>query len=925
MLESVRLSAQAQVLCNLMEKYGVKCEVLRLSGNQFGNDGLRCVAKYLASSCKAPVLELLLTKNRFNMEGLAWLLGCLAMHPAYPVWDSMSFRYVPIWLRVENSKVQEEASHLSAVCESLSISICPGERIDDSSCAPRKCLKVGCSEDLKHNCVAHMVGTSWKAGQATWPLPAAHAKSFFEAPGKSAPRAPPTGAEEPLRQEPRIVYEDADLAVVFKPCGWSSHPHPEGVDPSWAQLGPLHRRRQVARLMLQADGAPLQGWILLQFGSDPMSEACRDQSLDRGIVHRLDTDASGPLLIGKTMKGFEHARKQILLGLLKDYVVLVHGCPSADRGECHASLDTSGFEDTGIVRADPKGQPSITLWEVLVQYESDGEKYSLVHCRMATLRTHQLRVHMQYLGHPVVGDTLYGGSLPAFCRSSTSRAELALSAALCRQIQTIELSHGDFSCATGSLMADDSSDLLEGLHSLDITACKEHIRHLQARRERRRELVERLQEKLKALNNELAARKEEADRCKKDLLEEQAKNRRLAETRRGQKAGKEAGSDKWPAFFAPTGLMKVPGCPAWLRRDALLRGGTLEILLLIFLSLTALARMRPYTDFGGFATCDSLGCVRGAAMEAVGVHSAGGMGLAGSILSQEASETMLLAGLKVGAPFDSPSPKAGLRWSVVVLLHANRTASSGEPIAAIFHLSDCAALVMEDWSPDVPAYALAWTCGTTRNHKALWQEFLAHEALTDQTLQEQFLILHKIGPPPAYLRTLLGTCVDNLLSLWENFVLFQHEKTGSGTVLQAQAQLFNSTDCNLEAWQSECTLQLKMLPTCPADLSVLQVGLHERRAELVLQADSAAGTLQLVMKGHTWPWRSHLNSWMSGYVSADGQPSQKGDGSFMRWTAPFAAAELGPWLKTLHNTHLQLTVMGSVEAAVMEQLHACPF
>ena len=174
-------------------------------------------------------------------------------------------------------------------------------------------------------------------------------------------------------------------------------------------------------------------------------------------------------------------------------------------------------------------------------------------------------------------------------------------------------------------------------------------------------------------------------------------------------------------------------------------------------------------------------------------------------------------------------------WSVPC-----RTASSGEPIAAIFHLSDCAALVMEDWSPDVPAYALAWTCGTTRNHKALWQEFLAHEALTDQTLQEQFLILHKIGPPPAYLRTLLGTCVDNLLSLWENFVLFQHEKTGSGTVLQAQAQLFNSTDCNLEAWQSECTLQLKMLPTCPADLSVLQVGLHERRAELVLQADSAA-------------------------------------------------------------------------------------
>eukprot|EP00439_Symbiodinium_sp_Y106_P050247 s4204_g6.t1 len=81
-------------------------------------------------------------------------------------------------------------------------------------------------------------------------------------------------------------------------------------------------------------------------------------------------------------------------------------------------------------------------------------------------------------------------------------------------------------------MADDSSDLLDALHSLDITACKDLIRQLQARRERRRELVERLQEKLKALNNELAARKEEADRCKQDLLDEQAKNRRQAEKRR---------------------------------------------------------------------------------------------------------------------------------------------------------------------------------------------------------------------------------------------------------------------------------------------------------------------------------------------------------------------------------------------------------
>lgn len=251
-------------------------------------------------------------------------------------------------------------------------------------------------------------------------------------------------------------------------------------------------------------------------------------------------------------------------------------------------------------------------------------------------------------------------------------------------------------------------------------------------------------------------------------------------------------------------------------------------------------------------------------------------------------------------------------------------ASSAEIIAAIFHLTDCAALVMEDWSPDASAYALAWTGGTTRNHKGLWQEFLAHEALTDQTLQDQFLVLHKIGPPPGYLRTLLGSqCIDNLLALWENFLNYQREKTNSTALVRVQ--ICNTTDADLQGWMNETTLELTILSTCPSELSVLQVGLRERRAELVLQADSTTGTLQLVMKGHTWPWRSHLNGWMSGYVSVDGQPSQKGDGSFMRWTSPFVPADLASWLNTLHNTHLQLTITGSMEAAVMEQLHACRY
>jgi len=242
------------------------------------------------------------------------------------------------------------------------------------------------------------------------PSPAAHARPLFGAPGRAAPKAPPSGVESPLRDEPRVVYEDDDLAVVLKPAGWSCLPNPKGVSASWSKLKPLARRRVVADLMLQEEAPALQAWLLLQFGADPNCDASRDQDCDRGLAHRLDVDTSGPLLVGKTSKGFEHARKQVVAGVLKDYVALVHGTFSTDRGECRIPVDTSPFAETRRVRVDPEGQPACTVWEALLEYEApeSGEHYTLVHCRMVTLRTHQLRAHMQHLGHPVVGDELYG-------------------------------------------------------------------------------------------------------------------------------------------------------------------------------------------------------------------------------------------------------------------------------------------------------------------------------------------------------------------------------------------------------------------------------------------------------------------------------------------------------------------------------------
>lgn len=389
--------AGAKALFALFEKHVVRCEVLRLTANNLGNEALRCIAKYLTAFSQAPVLEIHLSRNpKITAEGVKWFIGCLSIHPAYPVWHSESQRFMPMQLSVENAKVKGEAGLrlLLSACNAFSCSACVGESY---------------SEEGKHNCIVQML--NWDQSDEAMeqlPSPSVHARPFFARPGRAAPKASPS--EDAIREEPRLVYEDDDLAVVMKPPGWSCLPQAKGVDPAWAKLKPLAKRQQVAELMKQASTPPLQAWLLLHFGADPRCDACRDKGCDRGLVHRLDVDTSGPILVGKTLKGFEHAKKQIVAGILKDYVALVHGTFETERGECRVPVDTAPFAETKQVRADASGQPASTIWEALAEYESPDlqERYTLVHCRMATLRTHQIRVHMQYLGHPLVGDRLYG-------------------------------------------------------------------------------------------------------------------------------------------------------------------------------------------------------------------------------------------------------------------------------------------------------------------------------------------------------------------------------------------------------------------------------------------------------------------------------------------------------------------------------------
>ena len=178
-----------------------------------------------------------------------------------------------------------------------------------------------------------------------------------------------------------VVYEDADVIVVNKPSGLVVHPapgHPDGT---------------LVNALLYHCGDSLSG----------VGGALRP-----GIVHRIDRDTSGLIIAAKN-----DAAHQSLAAQLKDHTL-------ARTYECVVVgnlRDDSGMVDAPIAR-DPRdrkrmavvtgGREAVTHWEVIARYPG----YTHVRCRLETGRTHQIRVHTAYIGHPILGDTVYGAKKP---------------------------------------------------------------------------------------------------------------------------------------------------------------------------------------------------------------------------------------------------------------------------------------------------------------------------------------------------------------------------------------------------------------------------------------------------------------------------------------------------------------------------------
>ena len=178
-----------------------------------------------------------------------------------------------------------------------------------------------------------------------------------------------------------VVYEDADVSVVNKPVGMGVHPapgHPDGT---------------LVNALLHHCAGSLSG-----IGGQ----------LRPGIVHRIDRDTSGLIIAAKNDAAHTYLAAQ-LSGhtLARTYECLAVGNFKEDSGTVDAPIGRHRT-DRKKMAVVPDGRRAVTHWEVLARYQG----VTHLRCRLETGRTHQIRVHLAYIGHPILGDTVYGAKKP---------------------------------------------------------------------------------------------------------------------------------------------------------------------------------------------------------------------------------------------------------------------------------------------------------------------------------------------------------------------------------------------------------------------------------------------------------------------------------------------------------------------------------
>ena len=208
----------------------------------------------------------------------------------------------------------------------------------------------------------------------------------------------PVARFEPENIPLDIVFEDEYLAVINKPAGMVVHPG-AGV-----QSGTL--ANAIAWHFRSEPPASAGGTISASESPHPlraMPPAHAGGSDRVGIVHRLDKDTSGLIVVAKTDEIHEALSEQFReRQVYKSYVALVHGSPDANTGKIEAPIARNKHNRLRM-KVATNGRSALSLWKVRKRYE----KFTLLDVEIKTGRTHQIRVHMAYINHPIVGDEIY--------------------------------------------------------------------------------------------------------------------------------------------------------------------------------------------------------------------------------------------------------------------------------------------------------------------------------------------------------------------------------------------------------------------------------------------------------------------------------------------------------------------------------------
>ena len=193
---------------------------------------------------------------------------------------------------------------------------------------------------------------------------------------------------EPKELPLDIVYEDADLLVLNKPKGLVVHPAPGHWDDTLVNALMFHCKDSLSGI---------------------------NGELRPGIVHRIDKDTSGLLIVAKNDFAHQALAEQLQdHSLSRTYEAIVKGGFREDEGTVNAPIGRHPVDRKKMAVTEKNSRPAVTHWRVL---ERLGQ-YTLVECRLETGRTHQIRVHMAHIRHPLLGDTVYGSPKPELGQES---------------------------------------------------------------------------------------------------------------------------------------------------------------------------------------------------------------------------------------------------------------------------------------------------------------------------------------------------------------------------------------------------------------------------------------------------------------------------------------------------------------------------